>query len=265
MSGPFKIIGIVIIFYSIVPSNLVAGELKLTGEGNFREIFDSGLRPIMLGGRSNRSCYVKDMSISLNLEGHVFPEVIAKKIDIGVLKNHLMDEVVVFVGEKMSVEEARDLAIKWGVDEDSLGDSNLENFGWNLVPKNDKWRANAGFVSSYNEVKPLLFRLFISWKRPFKELETHQGLLPPPPGYEHVSMEEVTGDPQKASNPKAPLENGNTRNRPEKLRSTDSFDTISGNSKNSDVFPWWLIASAFAIFVLALAAWLKSRKSKSTP
>ena len=242
----------------------MAVELRLTKDGNFREIFDSGLRPIMLGGRSNKSCYVKDVSISLNIEGRVFPEVAAKRIDIDVLKNHLMDEVIVFVGEKMTVEEARYMAIKWGVDENSLGDINLENFGWSLVPKNNKWRANAGFVSSYNEFKPLLFRLFISWKRPFKEMEMHQGLLPPPPGYEHVSMEEETGDPQEASNPNALPENPIVPNRPEKLRPKTSDDLINTRLKKSDHFPWWLVSSSIVLLVMALVAWLKLRKLKST-
>lgn len=242
-----------------------AAELRLTENGNFFEIFDSGLRPKMLGGRSNKSCYVKNVPISLKIGDRLFPEVIASRLDIDVLKNHLMDEVIIFVDEKMSVKEARDLAIKWGVDENSLGNINFENFGWPLIQKNNEWRANAGFVSSYNEEKPLLFRLFISWKRSFKELETHEGLLPPPPGYEQVSMEEEADDPQKSSNPNAPPENSIVPNRPEKLRPTTSHDLIHTNLKKSDAFPWWLIASTILLLVMALVAWLKLRKSKSTP
>lgn len=250
-------------FCMISPSALMAVELTLTKDGNFREIFDSGLRPVMLDGRSNKSCYVKNVSMSLNIEGRVFPEVVAKRIDIDVLKNNLMDEVVIFVGEKMTVDEARYIAINWGVEENLLGDINLEKFGWSLVPKNEKWRANAGFVSSYNESKPLLFRLFISWRRSFKEMEMHQGLLPPPPGYEHLSMEEATGDPQEASNSNALPGYLIVPNRPENLRPKASGDLINTKLK-SDHFPWWLIAISMVLLVMALVAWLKVRNLKST-
>ncbi|MCX8495893.1 MAG: hypothetical protein ORN51_06895 [Akkermansiaceae bacterium] len=261
MSGILKIL---IIYLVLVPL-AVAVELRLTEKGNFREIFDSGLRPKMLSGRSNKSCSVKNVSISLKIGGRVFPEFVASRLDIDVLNNHLMDEVIIFVDQKMSSKEARELAIRWGVHEDTLDNMNFENFGWELVPKNNNWRANAGFVSSYNEEKPLLFRLFISWKRPFKEMEMHQGLLPPPPGYEHVSMEEETGNPQEASNPNALPKNSIVPNRPEKIRPKTSDNLINARLKKLDHFPWWLIPSSIVLLVMALVAWLKVRKSKSTP
>lgn len=261
MSG-FKILGIALTICMVVPSALMAVDLRLTENGNFREIFDSGLRPTMLGGRSNKSCYAKNVEITLAIAGHVFPEVIAKRIDIDVLGNHLMDEVVVFVGDKMSVDEARDLAIKWGVDESDLGEINLENFGWALVPKNDKWRANAGFVSSYNEDKPLLFRIFISWKRPIRELETNQGLLPPPPGYEHVSMEEEITDAQKASDSNAPPSQSIASSRPEKFRPTNSRELANASPERPARFPTWLVASSIILLAIAFVTWQKFRKSK---
>jgi hypothetical protein len=52
--------------------------------------------------------------------------------------------------------------------------------------------------------------------------------------------------------------------RPEKSRSPadgKSSDTIT---EKPAPFPWWLIMSSVGILVLALAGWLKSRKSKST-
>lgn len=243
----------------------VAVELRLTGNGDFREIFDSGLRPKMLDGRSNQSCYVKNFPVALKIENHVYPEVEAERVSINVLKNHLMIEITIHTKQKMTIQEARKLAMAWGVDEDILRVANLENFAWRLVPKNDKWRASAGFVSSYNEEKPLLFRIWINWKRSFKELEMHQGLLPPPPGYEHISMEEESTDPWKALKPNATLENSIAHNRSEKPRPKTSDDLINANPKKSDPFPWWLIASSIGLLVIAIVAWLKLRNSKSSP
>lgn len=259
----FKILGMLTALYAFVPSALMAVELRLTENGNFREVFDSGLRPTMLGGKSNRSCYVENISISLNIEGHVFPEVIAKRVDIDVLENHLMDEVVVFASEKITVEEARDLAIRWGVAENELVDTNLENFGWKLIPKNNKWRANAAFASSYNKEKPLLFRLFISWKRPFSELETHQGLLPPPPGYEDVSMGEAITDALKESNSNVLPDKDVAPNSLNKNLHTNSLKLTNASPKRSVPFPWWLVAGAVILLTAALVAWLKIQKSKS--
>jgi hypothetical protein len=244
-----------------MPCNLNAVELKLTENGNFSEVFDSGLRPIMLGGRSNKSCYVKDIEISLNINGQVLPMVNAARIDIDVLKNHLMDEVVIFVGEKMSIEEARLLAIQWGVDEKSFNAVNFENFGWSLVPNNEKWRANASFVSSYNESKPVLFRLFISWKRPLKDLVTHQGLLPPPPGYEHVSMQEKNEDTPKDSNPKSSLGHLTDPNRIKKSQSANSHDNGNTNFKQTSPFHHWLLPIIITLIVMIFLIWRKFRKT----
>ena len=260
MSGVIKML----LIYLTVSPLAVAIELRLTEKGDFREIFDSGLRPIRLSGMSDTAVFVRTVPISLKISDKVYPEFKAKRVSIDVVKDHLMAGITVYGEQKLTIDEASAMAIKWGVDKSLLGNADLENFAWSVVPKNDKWRVNAGFVSSYNVEKPLIFRLSLSWKRSFKEMEMHQGLLPPPPGYEHVSMEEETGDPQAASNPNALPGNPIVPNRPEKIRPKTSDNLINSRLKKSDHFPWWLFSSLIVLLVIALVAWLKLRKLKST-
>lgn len=50
---------------------------------------------------------------------------------------------------------------------------------------------------------------------------------------------------------------------PEKTRLGMSNDLTNATAKKSALFPWWIIASFFVMIVIALVAWLKSRKIKS--
>lgn len=53
--------------------------------------------------------------------------------------------------------------------------------------------------------------------------------------------------------------------RPEKSRSPVDSKSSDAITEKPTPFPWWLIVSSVVIFALALVAWLKTRKSKSTP
>lgn len=121
------------------------------------------------------------------------------------------------------------------------------------------------FKSVNIKANPLAERFSLSLKSPQAYnsplLKTK---IQPPVGYEHVSLEPETDKSLKASNSSAP-EDSTASSRPEKIRSTTADNSINANAKKSDPFPWWLIASSIAIFVLALAGWLKARKSKTAP
>ena len=120
------------------------------------------------------------------------------------------------------------------------------------------------FKSINIKATPLAERFSLSLKSPqaynSPPLETK---IQPPAGYEHVSLEPKTDKSPKVSNSSAP-EDSTASSRPKKIRPTTDNNSINTNVKKSDPFPWWLIASSIAIFILALAGWLKARKSKST-
>lgn len=121
------------------------------------------------------------------------------------------------------------------------------------------------FYSGNARERPMLERISFSLGSPLAykspRLKTK---IQPPAGYEHVSLEEKTDKSPKASNSSDP-ENSTASSRPEKIRPTTADNSINASSKESAPFPWWLIASSIAIFVIALAAWLKLRKAKPTP
>lgn len=72
-------------------------------------------------------------------------------------------------------------------------------------------------------------------------------------------------DPQSNDKPTSVSPSEKANERPKKRESATFRKSTDIIIKESTPFPWWLIASSFGIFVLALAAWLKRRKSKYTP
>ena len=121
------------------------------------------------------------------------------------------------------------------------------------------------FRSGINKVTPMVERFSISLgSSQAYNSSLLKTKIQPPVGYEHVSLEPKTDKSPKVSNSSAP-EDSTASSRPEKIRPTTDNKSINANAKKSDPFHWWLIASSIAIFVLALAGWLKARKSKSTP
>lgn len=51
---------------------------------------------------------------------------------------------------------------------------------------------------------------------------------------------------------------------PDDIRSGTSNDLTNPTAKKAALFPWWIIASFFTLLVMAIVAWLRFRKSKST-
>ena len=161
--------------------------LVLTENGDFGEIFEAGLRPVRQAGMSNSMCVVRDVGIQLVTDGVVHPVIHAKTIRIRVLENHLLSSVEIISSEMLTKAQAVDLADSWGVDPEE--NTTFIDDGWLIGVNSKRWKAGAGFQRTYIPDKPYRFGIAIQWKRPMNEMSVHQGLLPPPPGFEHVSME----------------------------------------------------------------------------
>jgi hypothetical protein len=76
-------------------------------------------------------------------------------------------------------------------------------------------------------------------------------------------LSELVAPPKRAlSNPSSDY--STIPNRPDKIRPDTSNNTIDATAEKSALFLWWILASSSALLVMALVAWLRLRKSRST-
>lgn len=148
-------------------------------------------------------------------------------------------------------------------------------------------------VDSMNRMYPWSISMSLGWidEDPERHSEAwgRENNPKPPPGLEVVSLEPPSGKTYDRADawveanrrqeeldkklgqvrgPDGQLISGSQdlpKERAEKPRSSVAVKPTDVITEKSVPFPWWLIASFVVIFVLALAGWLKARKSKSTP
>jgi hypothetical protein len=146
-------------------------------------------------------------------------------------------------------------------------------------------KCGVGFRKTASETHPLRLYFGFDWglNRPQRDRGTYRpDPIPPPPGYEHISMKapdnfgpdsEVEimrskgnsiGESPEARRAYEETKKEAATERPEKRQLVTSSKLSDTISEESAPFPWWLIACSVAILAIALVAWLKSRKSKST-
>lgn len=141
-----------------------------------------------------------------------------------------------------------------------------------------------GFRKTFSQKEPLRLYFSFSWEsnRPLKDAKSYSIPIPPPPGYEHVSMKAPEkfgpdsgadinrskgisiGESPEARRAYEEAKKEAATKRPEKRQSVTSSKSSDIITEKSAPFQWWLISSSVAIFVVAIAGWLKWRKSKST-
>jgi hypothetical protein len=292
------------------PAKWPAANLRLSQAGTLKDIFDSGLRPYRFPGLENSTLEVKHIRLVTHLaSGKVLPEINAEWLNIKMFND---GELSQFEGAtpQLSLLEARAEMSKWlpygarptedldkylkAVEADPLdfddpfrGLPDGCDVGW----KEPGWMTRGGgpqcgfwFRKTFSEAQPLKLYFIFSWglNRKSKDAKSYDIPIPPPPGYEHVSMKapEKFGPDSGADinrskgisigeSPEARRAYEETKKeaatqRPEKRQPASADESSDIITKKPDTFPWWLTASFIGLLIIALVAWLKLRKPKSS-
>jgi hypothetical protein len=198
---------------SYEPSDWPQHTLKFSSEGTLKDVFDAGLRPYRYPSLENSSLGFKHLRITMELKtGKRLPEIVAERGSISPLSGGLLSDFEM-TSPNLSVDEAESLMGKFLF----LGSRNqidLKEFLAHAASdptdyddpykgKPDKfgisWEDDNGpkyavfFKKTFDASKPVSFALNARWTtnhRTMRELSAfYKTPIPPPPGYENVSME----------------------------------------------------------------------------
>ncbi len=199
------------------PAEWPSVHLKLSQAGTLKDVFDSGLRPYRLPGLETRTLEVKHMRLTVELaSGKHLPTVLTEWLNIRMFDD---GEIAHMEGAtpRLSIEQARKDLLRWlpygtrsideldsylkAVQNDPLDFddpySGLSD-GCAIRWKEPGWQTEGGgpqctiwFRKAFSKVEPLRLYFKISWgaNRPLRLRKSYRFPIPPPLGYEQVSME----------------------------------------------------------------------------
>ena len=289
------------------PAKWPAANLRLSQAGTLKDVFDSGLRPYRFPGLENSTLEVKHIRLVTHLaSGKVLPAINAEWINIKMFDD---GELAHMEGAtpQLSLEQARIEMLKW-LPYGPRPTEDLDNYlkavkadpldfddpfrglpdgcavGWEEPgysssgggPGCDFW-----FRKTFSGIEPLKLYFKFSWgaNRPSKMRTGYRIPIPPPPGYEHVSMKAPEkfgpdsgvdinrskgisiGESPEARRAYEEAKKEAAVERAEKRQPVTSNESSDINSSKPVLFPWWLIASSVAILAFAFTIWLHRRKS----
>ena len=286
--------------------------LALSQAGTVKNFFDSGLRPYRHPGVETSTLEVKHLNLEIQLaSGKVLPKVPAQVINIQPFSDGEIDNFDGFT-QRLTLEEARAEMMKWlpfsangrteadldaylkavetdyvDFDDPHRGDPSGCGIGW----KEPGWKERGGgpqcsvwFRKSMSNTHPLFLYFKFSWglNRPSKDARYYRVPIPPPPGYEHVSMEAPEkfgpdstvdmlrakgvdiGESPDAGQERETAKKNSAHDRRDETRPNVRKDSKDANLEMADSFPWLIVASAIAIFTVIFVVLLKLRKPKTT-
>jgi hypothetical protein len=275
--------------------------LNLSEQGNLLEIFDSGLRPYRFPSLENGVLEAKHFWISVQIAGsEKLPKI---PVDYATIKVYDTGDLgrLEFATPKLSEELARELYSPWlryanrsheeleffleeikkepqfwkTESEEELVQSGCP-INWNATKnssENYKLPAFVYFDSTMDIAKPLRIRLGFSWagNHPLNGARNYRKPIPPPLGYEGVSMEapknygpdSPTQDEVNESLERILIKRGIKKNVTEREREVPRKKSEQEGVKEKVVnkelekvsFFSWPIIVAFVIFLAALGYW----------
>ena len=199
------------------PAKWPVTELKLPQAASLIDIYDSGLRPYRFPGLESTTLEVKHLRLAMHLSsGKVLPVLPTEWMHIKVFNDGYISQLE-GATPPLSVDLAREEMSKWlalgGRSENDLHEF-LEAVkkapldfddpyggypdGYPIGWKEPEWGSWGGgphcglsFRKTFDEARPLRLYFSLSWNsnRPLKEARNYDIPIPPPPGYEHASME----------------------------------------------------------------------------
>lgn len=284
--------------------------LKVSRAGTLKDFFKSGLRPYRHPGLEKTTLEVKHLNLVIHLDsGKKLPSIPAELINIKMFSDGNISTFDGFT-PKLTISEARAEMMRWlpfssnGKTEVDLNaylkkvEADYIDFdnpyrgvpsGCGIGWREPGWETKGGgpdcsvwFRKSMSEKHPLKLYFSFSWRlnRPSKEARSYRIPIPPPPGYEHVSMEapenfgpdsmddilrsqgEDIGESPENRRIYDEAKKEATTERAEKPRTESASNLTEDTTEKSSPFPWWMIASSVAILVLALTIWQQRRNSK---
>jgi hypothetical protein len=199
------------------PPKWPEARLKLSQAGTLKDVFDSGLRPYRYPSLETRLVAGKHVRLNLELaSGKQLPELPVEKFQITPFAD---GEIAMFEGftPKLTLADARREMAKWlrygtrtaadldaylkaveadpfNFDDPYRGRPDGCGLGW----KEPGWKqrgggpkCDLGFRKTASESHPLRLYFHLSWdlNRTMKDTVYYQTPIPPPAGYEHVSMD----------------------------------------------------------------------------
>lgn len=240
---------ILLIAYIAAMSSISARVVNLTESGEFSQIFDAGLTPKRFLGIEASYCELRNVKIALQLNGRTYSSFWVDRGKIAVMQHGKLSRINFVNNDKLSRQEAIEFIEYFLGEKPHIKEISLLKQGWPLVDKSEKWKAVAGFVKTYDTNKPYRFTVRIQWIRPMSEMRPYRKPIPPPEGYEHVSMEPFGRD-QK-----------NTPQQPSRDMSSDSSksETVEVETLVRQDSQWakWLAILATLLVVAGLLIWLK--------
>lgn len=199
------------------PTKWPEAHLTLSQAGTVKDVFDSGLRPYRHPGVETSTLEVKHLRLFIQLaSGKTLPEIQCEWMQF---KPYADGEIAAIEGAtpKLTLEESRAEMTKWlpyGTRTDADLDAYLKaveadfldfddpyrgrpdgcGLGWNEPNWKQRGggpKCGVGFRKTASQSHPLRLYFHLSWglNRTMKDSVFYKIPIPPPPGYEHVSMD----------------------------------------------------------------------------
>lgn len=190
--------------------------LKLSQAATLKDIFDSGLRPYRFPSLETSTLEAKHIKLVIHLSsGKVLPEVQTEWMNIKVFDDGELSQIE-SATPQLSIEQARMEMLQW-LPFGTRTKEDLDNYlnavkadpldfddpyrglpdGCGIGWKEPKWaeqgggaHCGIGFRKTFSQEHPLRLYFSFSWSsnRSLKNAKSYRIPIPPPPGYEHVSM-----------------------------------------------------------------------------
>jgi hypothetical protein len=205
--------------YEFDPAKWPEAHLRLSEQGTLKDVFDSGLRPYRHPGLENSLLQVKHLSLTIHLaSGKILPQIPAELIDVTPFDDGAIATLEGFT-PKLTLGQAREEMLRWlpyaengrtevdldeylkvveadflDFDDPYRGISHGCSVGWS----EPGWKTQGGgpqcgfwFRKTASETHPLRLYFNLSWSlnRLPRDRSGYSVPIPPPPGYEHVSMD----------------------------------------------------------------------------
>lgn len=197
---------------SYKPSDWPHHTIKFPSEGTLKDIFDAGIRPYRFPSLERTALGFKHVNVSFEMKtGELLPKVPVEWADLDILKEGLISSIEM-TSPNLSPQQAELAMIPYlkygkrtteqlraflsaagddprGYDDPHKGDSSRFRIIWNDI---NGPNYVVFFKSTFDDLKPVSIALKISFfpiRTPLQQRSFYDVPIPPPPGYEHVSME----------------------------------------------------------------------------
>ncbi len=267
------------------PGNWPAVTLRVATPGTLKDIFDAGLRPYRHPSLERTTLEVKHLRMTLiQSNGTALPEHESQVIDICPQGNGLLRYIELNSGVK-SLAACRAEMLQWlPFGQPRRTEAELDAFlaavkadhrHYDDVEKGvrdgclTRWNDAGGikfevwFQKGFDPARPLALYVHVRWPRtPLERRTFYSEPIPPPPGYEHVSMQAGKDfGPDSAADdlsPAAPAAVGPSEPPEQERRSKPAVSARGGSEK------WWWLAGA-CLVLLATILFFRRRAAATTP